>query len=559
MVWYSIKTAFQYLKSQGKYSVLNISGLTLGLVLTMMMIMLIYHELSFDGFHPEKDNILKVCTHDLKSGEFHSTTPGPLSLTLKNDYPEVKNVTGIYKILYNEAEIEFNNLSYSGFTGASVESDIFSMFRYNMILGEKETVIDAANKVAVSESFAHRIFGSENPVGKSISIRNHEFVISGLYEDLPDNSEVKFDILFSDKVREILWEKFPVAWWSSGLHTYVMLEDNYPAEQFDILLKGIPDKYYPDFLKGRSTFFTKLFIGLHFNSSIHGGLVPAVSPIYLIMLGSIALITLLIACINFINLSTCQIAKRNKDTGIRKIVGAGKNHIVSLQIWYSIISAGIAVLLAFLLCYALLPYFEQLTQRSLLGHFFNPQILGFIALTVFTIAGITGFIPGLFYSRIPAIKALQFKVKRGADSSTAQNSFVIVQLSIVVVVITAQLFIFKQISFMRNADLGFNNDNLLAIHVNNFDEKNYGRKYQMAQNYKQELEKFSAQFGYGKGVITENIPGFYYQNSFTLVPVNGNIDECLVTSTAIDENFLEVYEIPLAEGRFFSKEIQSDK
>ena len=559
MHWQNFKIAFRNLKNQGKYTVLNISGLTLGLLLTIMMVMLLHYELSFNGFHQNKDKIYKICSQDLKSGELHSYTPFPLPMTLKNDFPEIKHAVGIWKMLHKSHEVTYKELPYSGFTGASVEPDIFSIFDFSLILGEKENVLDAANKIVISNSLSKKIFGSENPVGKTLSLQNYKFVISGVFKDLPENTELNFDVLFSDRIREEIISNYKNAWWHGGIHTYVILHNETSIKQFGNHLKKIPERYFPDFLKGRSTFFAEPFKSIHFNNSIKGGLVPAVSPMYLIILSSIALITLMIACINFINLTTCQATKRNKNTGIRKIAGAGKRQIVLMHLWYSLLSAITAALLAIPLSYLLLPYFENLIRRPVSDHLLHPVAFGVIILIVLLVALLTGLIPGIFYSKISAIKALQFRINKGAIGGRIRNSFIIAQFTITILLIIAQFFILKQISFMRHADLGFNNDNLVAIHINHIDEDKYSRKYELAERYKRELEKYGAQFGFGKGVITENIPGFYYQNSFTVNPVDGKIQECLVTSTAIDENFLEVYEIPLIEGRFFSREIQSDR
>jgi putative ABC transport system permease protein len=559
MIWQHIAITVRNFKVQWKFSVLNISGLALGLVLTIMMVMLIRYELSFDTFHPKRDKIHKVVTHDLKSGEIHSHTPMPLSLTLQNDFPEVEHVAGIWQILNPEAKIQYERFEHYGFTGASVESGFFDIFNYPVILGDGNAALDDPGKIAVSRHFATKIFGRENPVGKHITYNNFEFTIGAVFDDIPDNSEVKFDVLFSEKIRKLVWEKFPVAWWSGGMHTYVILHKGTSIEQFNERLKLIPEKYFPDFLKGRETFFTVPFKGLHFRTDVKGGLVPAVSPVYLFILGAIAIITLVIACINFINISTCQITKRNKDIAIRKINGAGRRHIMALQLWHSVLSAVASVLLAIPVSNLLLPYFNSVVQRPVSSHFMDPSVWAIIFFTLVIIVLLTGWVPGYFYSKISPIQAIQLKIKAGSKTNSVRNIFVIAQFSITILLITTQFFILRQISFMRNADLGFNNENLLAIHVNTIEEDSYLRKYEIVTTYKNELEKYGAQFGFGKGVITENIPGFYYQNTFTLVPVDGNIDECLVTSTAIDENFLEVYEIPMAEGRFFSKQLASDK
>ncbi|MFW6370634.1 MAG: ABC transporter permease, partial [Bacteroidota bacterium] len=190
------------------------------------MILLLQYELSFDSFHSKQDSILKVGSHDLKSGEFQSHSPMPLSLTLKNDFPEVKHVVGVWQIIREESKITINNNDYSGFKGASVEPDFFSIFDYKLIQGSHDNLLRNPNEIYISENLARKVFGKEDPVGNKITLQQFDFSIAGIFADVPENSEVSFDVLLSDKIREIVWSDFPIAWWSGGMHTYVILNEN---------------------------------------------------------------------------------------------------------------------------------------------------------------------------------------------------------------------------------------------------------------------------------------------------------------------------------------------
>jgi putative ABC transport system permease protein len=175
------------------------------------------------------------------------------------------------------------------------------------------------------------------------------------------------------------------------------------------------------------------------------------------------------------------------------------------------------------------------------------------------VALITGYIPGLYFSKITTLKALSNKSLLTRGKAGFRTGFVVFQSSTTILLIIAQFVILKQIGFMQNTDLGFDKENLLVIGVSMIEEQNHKKKYEKVELYTRELEKYRAQYGFSKGTITENIPGFYYENSFTLLPVEGIIEECLVTSTAVGENFLDVYGIPMVEGRFFSGKIPSDR
>ncbi len=553
----TIQLAIRNLKSQGKYALINISGLILGIILTINMVLLFSYEITYDGFHPDISNIYQVVTHDLKTGELEGNTPMPLSKTLKEDFPMVESVVGIWGTIGPDRELTYNNLKYSGFKGASVEEDIFDVFNFKLILGNKHNVFERKNNIVVSESLAKKIFGNTNPVGKVIGFDIFEFTVTGVFKDLPINSDFNFDILCSNKMRTTAWGNFNVAWWASGIKTYVKLKEGTTVEHFNSLLAEIPDKYFPDFLKGLSSFTSISFNRIHLNDNIKNN--HATSPVYLSILGIIAILTLAIACINFVSLSSCQIFKGSKSIGVNKLLGASRKQIVISQVRLSFLSTIIALIIAIPSCYLLLPYFEYLVQRPISGMVNNLEIMASIVLIVFLVAFLIGFFPGVFYAKIPALKAINFIKNAKKSKSTIRSGFIVGQFSISTILIIALIVILKQLTFMQNADLGFDNENLLVVGASMIKEKNYKEKYRKAELYIENAERFASKYGFSKGTITENIPGFYYQNEFSVIPSDSEINECQAISTAVGDNFTAVYGINIVEGRFFSKEIKSDR
>ena len=553
----NFKIAFRYFSKGGLFTILNITGLSIGLSLFILISILLNYEVTFDGFHPNKNKILEVCEHDLKSGELLSNTGLPLPLTLKNDFPEVKYVTGIWKILYKESKIKYQNIEYSGFTGASVEPDVFNIFDYKLILGDIHTALINPDNIAVSKSLSVKIFGNENPIGKALSCNGFTFTISHLFDDLPINSSVKFDILFSDKLREKITSDYKIAWWNGGIKTFVILQDRYPVNDFNLNLKRIPDKYYPDFLKGRSTYFTIPFTKSHYNTSVLDYEQPAISYTYLLLLGSISFIILLIACINYINLTLARAFKLNIDSGIRRIIGAGSHHIISIQVWYAVLCIFTSLILSIPISRFSLPLFGKLAERPLAGQMNNIHVW-LVTITVCLIAAlISGFIPGKIFSKVNPAKIIKSKGIFITTYKGVHNALLVFQFSLTIALIISQFFIMKQISFMKNADLGFDNNNLLSIRLNI--DAAYADRYTKSIAYKDELEKQGPRFGISTGTITENVPGYYYQNTFTVNPKDAGITECLVTSTAVDENFTKVFKVDVIKGRFFSEQYSTDK
>jgi putative ABC transport system permease protein len=558
MIPYPVKIVFRYFMRARSFAIINVTSLVIGITLFALISLLLNYEFSFDGFHPNKDKILQVCEHDLKSGERLAYSGLPLSLTLKNDFPEVKYVTGIWKMMDKESKIKYQNIEYSGFTGASVEPDIFHIFDYRLILGDMHSVLKAPDNIAVSKSLSLKIFGKENPIGKTISMEQFSFTISHVFNDLPTNSAVKFDILFSDKIREKFISDFRMAWWNNGMITYVILQDKSPVEDFNRNLATIPARYYPDFLKGRSTYFTIPFTKAHFNTAVLNYVHPATSYTYLFLLGSIAFIILLIACVNYVNLTLARAFKLNMDAGIRRIVGAGSKQIILIQVLYALLNIFIALIISVPITSLCLPFFEQLAERPLSGQIFNMGVWLLTLCASLLVAIISGFIPGKIFSKVSLVKTVKSKGTFIKTYREAHNGLLIFQFSLTIALIISQLFIIKQISFMKNADLGFDNNNLLSVYVNNIDA-GYEERYAKSILYKEKLEMAGLQDGLSLGTITENIPGYYYQNSFTVKPVDADVDECLVTSTAVDGNFSKVFQVDVIKGRFFSDEYGTDR
>ncbi len=558
MIFYSIKSIIRQLKNSGKYTVLNILGLAMGLCLTTLIVMLLNFEISFDKFHSKSEQIVSICMQDKQDGSCKAYTPNPLPQTLKNDFPEVEEVVGVNLMLHEEAEIKYQDLSYFGLTGAAVDTDIFSMFDFQLILGEVKSVLDVHNKIVISESTSQKIFGLENPVGKELTWDKYSFTVSGVFQDLPEHSSLNFDILFSEKLNKVIWDRFPVAWWSSGTNTFVILQDGTNVKDFEAHLNQIPGKYYPSFLKSQNNFYVKPFKELHFDSSLLGGLVEPVSKTYLVILGVIALLTLFIAVINFVSLSTAQSHQLNIDSGIRRISGASPWQIIGKQLKFSLVTTIIALLVAVPLCWFCLPYFESFVNRTVQPQFGNLYVWSGVLAVSILLAFFSGIIPGVVFSKVQPIQVIRNNLRMMGGKGKARGGYIIFQFGLTIILITAQMFVYKQISDMKNANPGFDNNNLTSIGVSQI-EAAYHEKYNKAKLFRAELEKYGSKYGFGQGAITENVPGYYFQNNFIIHPQDSKIDECKVISTAIDENYLDVYKVQLAHGRFFSPDYATDK
>ncbi len=557
MIRYYLKSAIQLLRGTLRFTLLNAISLSLGLSLVVMMVMLITYEASFDSCHPNRDEILQVLQHDLKSDEYSSSCPLPLPSTILNEFPEVKYATGISQMIHQGAVFESNDRQYSGFIGASVDNDFMEIFGYELLAGNQEELAKAPDRIVVSEKFARTLFGDEDPLGKVVSVWDHPLTISGIFRDLPRNSSVHFDVLLPEKARSFIRPDYKEAWWNGGMKVYVMLQPGTSKVEFETHLQGIPARHYPDFLLGRSTFTTRSFRGSHFDTSVLDYESPPVPRSYLLILASITLVTLLIACINYINLSAAQSARRNVDTGIRQIMGARSGQIIRMHLWAAFIVFVGALGISILVCLLAMPLIESLTQRPVGQQLSDPAVWSVLGITLIFTVFITGFLPGRSFLRAEPIQLVQTKGIIRQDSGLSRNSMIILQFTLAISLIIVQLFIYKQVAFMKHADLGFNNENLLVIEVDGIPDEE-GQAYSQVKLYKENVEPQMSRYGFSQGSVTENIPGYYYQNTFTLVPGDAKIDECLVISTAVDEHFAEVFGIQVVQGRYFSPDYSTD-
>jgi putative ABC transport system permease protein len=558
MIRYYLKSAIQSLRGTLRFTVLNMISLSLGLSLVVMMVILITYEVSFDSCHPNRDEILQVLEHDLKADRFTTSCPLPLPSVILSEFPEVMHATGISSMITPGAGFVWKDRTYSGFKGASVDSGFMEIFGYELLTGDPEELAAAPDRIAISESFARTVFGETDPMGQSVSVWNYPLTVSGIFRDIPKNSSVQFDVLLPEKARTFIRPDYKEAWWNGGMQVYVMLHPGSNITAFEAHLKEVPELHYPDFLIGRHTFTTRPFRGSHFDTATLNYASPPVPRTYLLILASITLVTLVVACINYINLSTAQSTKKNVDNGICQIFGARSGQIIRKNVWeaFLLILASLAV--SIMICLLAMPFIELLTQRPVGQQFSDPTVWLTLFGTVVLTGAITGLLPGRSFQRTEPIQLVQAKgiIRRGSGST--RNALIVFQFTLALTLIIVQLFIFRQISYMKNADLGFDNDNLLAIEVDAV-QGDGGQDYSRIKLFKEQLEMHRSQYNFSQGSVTENIPGYYYQNSFTLVPTDAAIDECLVISTAVDENFLEVFGMQMAEGRFFSPEFQTDR
>ena len=552
---YFMKTNLRNLFIYRKFTLINIIGLSLGLTVSLLILFYIRYETSFDNFNPNAKNIYRIVEKNIQDGTVGAANPLALNDVLKEDFPEVDKVVGIMRT-WKDVKVE--DRKFEDLKGCIVENNFFEMFHLPLVSGNPGTIFKSPFEAVVTHKLGRKIFGNGNPIGKTFEYEDHSFTVTGVIDDIPENSLLDFEFFLSDKFRYVSYPDLNERWYEFGLYTFLTFKGKTPPENFEQKLAGIENRYYPDFMKNRFNYLLTDFKGSHLIPEIQGDIVPSVSPVYLWMLSGIAFGILIIACFNFINISIAGSGKRNIETGIKKVNGASLSHLIGNFFAEITLVVFISLLLSFASISFLMPWFEKLTGKNIAIDFTDPILwVGTIGFCIFTIL-VSGLYPSIVLSRPSPVKVLLQNKNRAQNKMTFQKSFVILQFTLTIVLGIVLLFIFKQVHFMQNHETGFDKENLITMSARSLG-RNGNERMKNVTLFIHELENYQSQYGYGKASVTEFVPGFGFRNLFKIYEEGNTVSEGTeMLSCDVDENFAEVFGINVRQGRFFSKNIASD-
>jgi putative ABC transport system permease protein len=481
----------------------------------------------------------------------------PLPEVIRSDIKDAEMTTGLSLFLSEDEPVQIAEQSFFNLTGYTADSCFLKMFNFPLISGNPDKVFENTGSVVLTSSTAKKLFGDESPLGKELIIGDFNFTVSGILKDLPGNSIFKFDLLVSHLILKKIYPDFANMWWGGGAMTFVKIYPNQNVSSIKSGLASIPGKYFPDYLKGRESYAIQPIESIHLDPSVPGDVKPPVSSGYLFILMGIAIAVLFIACANFVNLSTSQSEKRARETALRKLAGAGRFQLMSLFVGEAVTLSFIAVVFAVFLSKLFLPWFNELSQRSISINFSDGKII--LAVLVFGILTgvLSGIYPALLFSKYQPIQILRSRICSSENKIGIRKGFIIAQFVITIVLIISQLFITRQISFMKNHDLGFNVNDLVSIPLHVKDES---KRMEFAKIYEESLHREAMAYNI-KGVsLTENIPGNNFPNRFAVIPEGSSAEDSKeMVVTSVDENFSDVFQVPLVSGRILTDTISSDR
>lgn len=463
------KLAWRNIISNKTFSLINILGLALGLSCSVIIVLWLNSERKMDKFHANDKRLYRVMENQFYDGNISTfpSTPGILAENIVKDIPEIELAS---QFLWEEEPLFTVGQNFDKEKGRYVQKDFLKMFSYKLIKGNAASALDRPDGIVINQRLADKYFKGQDPIGKMIRIDNRaEVMVTGILDEIPESSSVKFDFLMSFEV----WQKnnsWAKEWGNNGPRCYVMLAPNAKIDQVNKKIKG----YIKSKEKNSNV---ELFLQNYGESYLYsqwdngkqvGGRIKNVK-----IFSFVAIVILLIACINFMNLATARSLKRAREIGVRKVVGAGKRQLIGQFLGESVFVAFLAMLVSLLIILLLLPGFNALTDKKLSIDLTNPSfVLMLLGLTVFT-GLVSGSYPALFMSSLKPISVLKGLLKFKPGAAYFRKALVVFQFVLSIVLILGMIIVYRQINYIHNKNLGFAREDILFMPLEGHLEKSF--------------------------------------------------------------------------------------
>ncbi len=526
-----LKITIRNLRRNKGFSVINIAGLAIGIACCILILLWVQDELSFDRFH---DNAEDLYAPTFSNGS--TTTPTALAEYLKSEYPEVIRAArfrgiGSNLLKYEDTEIKQEH-------GIMVDPDFLGMFTFVFLAGKPEAALDSPQSIVISKSVARKIFGKKDPLGNTLTFNvGNRLTVTGVFEDYPLNSHFRCSYLIPLVIPNPTWQ-------TNNIRTYVQLQAGTFAQSVNLKISDVVEKHRPQDQRAMSL---QPVTRLHLNPFNHRG-----GPIvYVYLFSAMALFILLIACINFINLTTAKASSRAKEVGIRKTVGAYRIHLIRQFFSESLFLTFIALVVSLGIVYLCLPLFNYLTGKTFTWGFLFQQavLLGIFGIILLTV-GAAGSYPALFLSRFQPVKALKGKQMSGAKGVLFRRVLVVVQFALSALLILSTMMVFRQVHFLRSRDVGIAKDNIVYFGIGS-------RFRQNSTTIKTELLSNPNVLN----VALTDIPPYRWMSNAGIGDVDweGKTDQKVkMVMTNVDYDYQATFGLEIDRGRFFSKEFPTD-
>ena len=552
-----IKITLRNLSKQKLYSFITIIGLSVGITCCLLIMLYVRQEMSYDNLYPNADNIYRIGHKVIRPQgiTYSAATPAPVAPALEEEYPEIAQITRIY--LDSEVLFEHKNKRFYEDNVIYADPDFFDVFPFRLLKGDSAHLLDTPESLVLTSTTAQKYFGDENPLGKVLRVNNHDnFRVTGVIEDIPVNSHYHFDFVISFLAKNEqnfgLWIN---AWTSfTTLYTYAVIPENVNIDEFSNRVEDLITRH-----SGKRPGIERKLVfqplrSIHLHSHFEDEIEANNYVSNLIILSTIAFLILVIACINYMNLATSQSARRAREVGMRKVLGAQKLQLVKQFMGESILLTLLAMFISLASLELLLPAFSSLVGKPVVFSYGNSFLflVAFLLVTLFV--GVSSSIyPALFLSRhqpIRALKGLKESVGASKGHILFKKFLVVVQFVVSILLIICTLIINKQLHYMKNAHLGFDKEHTVVFPV-------------QSESGRRQYEAIKNELMVNPGIVGTTAclrPPISDLIIVTRAWPEGSTDEetFLIYHNFVDLEYLDLFEVELVAGRKFSKEYSTD-
>lgn len=553
MVKNYLLVALRHLKRQPAYSLLNILGLTIGIISSLLIVLYLSNELGYDEHHTKADRIYRVNANISEPDNAFrwASSQLPMGKTVAEEFDEIENFVRI--VPQGQVKFQLGDLFYMEDDIFMVDSTMFAVFDYDLIAGNPETALINPNSLVLSESLAEKIFKGEDPMGKLVKTDTRSYSVTGIYKDTPKQSHIRPNGLISLSSTETDINN-PRLWGSFGIYTYFLLNEGVSKETIDKKLEGIVDKYV-------AVIFDQFDIGvkyellgikdIHLYSDFEGEPEPLGDIKYIYVFSIVALFLILLASINYMNLSTARSMRRSLEVGIRKVMGAYRSGLIKQFLTESLVITFLSLIISIGLLFLLVPIFNQQlgTNLSVADLTNGSTILVIVGILLIT-SILSGSYPAFYLSAFKPAVVLKGRNVSGAGNKVLRWFLVGSQFALSIFMLLSTLIIYNQMSYLQTADLGFDKNQVMNISLNGSAQQ---EKWPVLYNKLMQNNNISS------AATTGSAPGSGFgKNVMAVETRNGTMEDYGVDLFTVDYDYFPTLDIEIIKGRNFSKEYATD-
>ncbi|HEY5747585.1 MAG TPA: ABC transporter permease [Chryseolinea sp.] len=549
-----LKVTFRTLLKSKAFSFINILGLTIGISTCILITLYVLDELSYDRFHANAGRIFRLTEllHLPREVRPQTVTSPPMGPALLQNFPEVQKMVRINK---SSRQLAYGDVKFFDTRVWYADSTLFQIFTFPMIKGNPDKALTEPYSIVLTEKAAKRYFGDADPLGKTMALSDTiTLTVTGLIADVPTNSHIQFDVVMSRSTISAVNNNEPEDnWFNNGYYTYILLPEGYDYKQLEAKFPAFLEKQMAEEKKNSGLWYDFVLQPLpfiHLRSTTPYDIGPNGNIKYVYIFSIIAILVLLIACANYVNLATARSVNRAKELGMRKVIGARRGQLIVQLLGESFLLTWIAFVLAMAIVMAALPSFNMLTGKTMSAWvLLRPEVITTVVVIFLLIGVLAGAYPALLMSSFSPIKTMKNYARQGKESNLLRKGLVVFQFSMSIMLIAGTILIFRQVAFMQTQNLGIDKEQTLQLY--------------MRGPIRSKYKLISEEMGKVPGVLNTTVTNFTFSDGMSNIamrPEGANENEITSEATiSVDADFLPNFRIPVVAGRNFSRDISTDE